>query len=419
MLEYSEVILLRTAPSLVKRDRRNGVLAHARPVMLFAAACVAMSWDRRGLAARSQPIAAPVLSHMARGGGYARRLLYADAGADAPGDDGGFEEMQREQEPRAAHEGAKDADNADDQAEDVALPHLVAAAEDQDGGGAGGFPAVAEEGADGARGSAAGSAEAGSPQAGARAAAAAMRDAKLKLRLAARDRDARTEGVAGAGAGASSRAGAGAGDDPGDRWGDGAGGEEEARGLESPRVGEAALEAIGAGALPSGPPALPPVEQTEAGPSSLGEFLAGAAMHFLSAGLSALRKLQAQGAAKELGGPKRLFALAAPLAVVQLSLLLAVSGPLLHRRAPAPSREMAGVLAGAGAHWRELLQFAGMGLVVPFFAGNFADKHLPGAECARIGLLSSVGAFLVTWGVRFSPPELSAGVVAVTVPHPP
>ncbi|KAJ1479347.1 hypothetical protein T484DRAFT_1814547, partial [Baffinella frigidus] len=36
---------------------------------------------------------------------------------------------------------------------------------------------------------------------------------------------------------------------------------------------------------------------------------------------------------------------------------------------------------GILAKWRELLQFAGMGLIDPFFAGTFADRHLPGGEC--------------------------------------
>jgi hypothetical protein len=37
------------------------------------------------------------------------------------------------------------------------------------------------------------------------------------------------------------------------------------------------------------------------------------------------------------------------------------------------------------ATWRQLLQFAGMGLLVPFYAGNFADKNLPASDSARIG----------------------------------
>jgi len=61
------------------------------------------------------------------------------------------------------------------------------------------------------------------------------------------------------------------------------------------------------------------------------------------------------------------------------------------------------------------MQFAGMGLLVPFYAGNFADKNLPGSDSARIGLVSSVASFVFTWAVRMSPMELSSGVVAVTV----
>jgi hypothetical protein len=56
-----------------------------------------------------------------------------------------------------------------------------------------------------------------------------------------------------------------------------------------------------------------------------------------------------------------------------------------------------------------------MGLLVPFYAANFADKNLPASDAARIGLLSSVACFVFTWAVRLSPMELSSGVVAATV----
>lgn len=59
--------------------------------------------------------------------------------------------------------------------------------------------------------------------------------------------------------------------------------------------------------------------------------------------------------------------------------------------------------------------FSIMGLLVPFYAGNFADKNLPGGESARVGLFASVMSFICTWAVRVSPIELSSRVVALTV----
>lgn len=41
-----------------------------------------------------------------------------------------------------------------------------------------------------------------------------------------------------------------------------------------------------------------------------------------------------------------------------------------------------------------------MGLLVPFYAGNFADKNLPGGDSAKVGLIASVVSFVVTWAVR-------------------
>jgi Co/Zn/Cd efflux system component len=153
------------------------------------------------------------------------------------------------------------------------------------------------------------------------------------------------------------------------------------------------------------------------------EFVTGIGLHVLASTLSALRKGQAHVASRQVGGPKRLFALACPIAVVWLYLFIFYSW--LSRRSDAGRAwgEAAGGVAAASADpvaaikatWVQLLQFAGMGLLVPFYAGNFADKNLPGSDSARIGLISSVASFVFTWAVRMSPMELSSGVVAVTV----
>ena len=153
------------------------------------------------------------------------------------------------------------------------------------------------------------------------------------------------------------------------------------------------------------------------------EFLTGIGLHVLASTLSALRKGQAHVAGREVGGPKRLFALACPTAVLWLCLLIVYAW--LSDRASATFVVEAGgggvgvgrvdaskhpIAAVAGA-WRQLLQFAGMGLLVPFYAGNFADKNLPASDSARIGLLSSVACFVFTWAVLSSLlPLLSFGV---------
>ena len=155
------------------------------------------------------------------------------------------------------------------------------------------------------------------------------------------------------------------------------------------------------------------------------EFLTGIGLHVLASTLSALRKGQAHAAGREVGGPKRLFALACPTAVLWLYLLI-VYAWLSDRASAAFVVEAGGggvavgvgridaskhpIAAVAGA-WRQLLQFAGMGLLVPFYAGNFADKNLPASDSARIGLLSSVACFVFTWAVLSSLlPLKSSGV---------
>ncbi|EKX52198.1 hypothetical protein GUITHDRAFT_133916 [Guillardia theta CCMP2712] len=147
---------------------------------------------------------------------------------------------------------------------------------------------------------------------------------------------------------------------------------------------------------------------------SLSEFATGIGMHVLAAALSALRKGQLHSASKDLGGPKRLFALACPLSAILLLLVSFYSKLFLTFGIRSLQADQSLFLT-VRIHWRELLQFSCMGLLVPFYAGNFADKHLPGSDCARIGLLSSVASFLFTWAVRMSPVELSSGVVALTV----
>eukprot|EP00282_Hemiselmis_andersenii_P023015 CAMPEP_0172014628 /NCGR_PEP_ID=MMETSP1041-20130122/10042_1 /TAXON_ID=464988 /ORGANISM="Hemiselmis andersenii, Strain CCMP439" /LENGTH=576 /DNA_ID=CAMNT_0012669423 /DNA_START=235 /DNA_END=1962 /DNA_ORIENTATION=- len=141
-----------------------------------------------------------------------------------------------------------------------------------------------------------------------------------------------------------------------------------------------------------------------------GEFASGMFMLLLASAFSAARKLQAVHASKVVGGPKRLFALSAPLAAAGLVPFFVYSAVRRRHSERAPA---AGAVGLVESHHMPL--FALMGLLVPFYAGNFADKNLPGGESARVGLFASVMSFVITWAVRMSPIELSSRVVALTV----